>query len=281
VFARTGDTWEQRAYVKASNCGTNDLFGVRVALSKDGSTMAVAARNEDSEAIGVGGDQLGTDAPNSGAVYIFGRDDDATWTQASYIKATNTDAGDFFGVGLALSGDGRTLAVGSPNERSASTEIGGDQTNDDIPNAGAVYIYSNINNIWSPEAYIKAPNPGPNYYFGTKLDVSGDGDILVVGSFTEAGTSVGLGGVPGDDALPGAGAAYLFKRDDEHQWTYTTYIKAPNPGSGDYFGREGVSLSTSAETLAIGAYHESSDATGVGGDQTSDDAENAGAVYLY
>jgi drug/metabolite transporter (DMT)-like permease len=43
VFTRSGGTWSQQAYVKASNTGANDGFGYSVALSADGSMLAVAA----------------------------------------------------------------------------------------------------------------------------------------------------------------------------------------------------------------------------------------------
>jgi hypothetical protein len=44
----------------------------------------------------------------------------ATWTQQAYVKASNTDAGDQFGISVALSGDGNTLAVGASLEASAA-----------------------------------------------------------------------------------------------------------------------------------------------------------------
>src|SRR5262249_20623719 len=47
----------QQAYVKASNTDSNDEFGFALALSADGSTMAVGAYGEASTAKGVGGNQ--------------------------------------------------------------------------------------------------------------------------------------------------------------------------------------------------------------------------------
>jgi hypothetical protein len=41
VFRRTGTTWQQEAYFKASNTGAMDLFGTSVALAGD--TLAVGA----------------------------------------------------------------------------------------------------------------------------------------------------------------------------------------------------------------------------------------------
>lgn len=52
-----------------------------------------------------------------------------TWSQQAYIKASNTDVNDVFGYSVALSADGRALAVGAIGEDSAATGINGDQGN--------------------------------------------------------------------------------------------------------------------------------------------------------
>jgi hypothetical protein len=71
VFTRSGTAWTQQDYVKASNTGTNDVFGSSVALSSDSSTLAVGANREASAATGVGGNQADNTAANAGAVYVF------------------------------------------------------------------------------------------------------------------------------------------------------------------------------------------------------------------
>jgi hypothetical protein len=55
-------------------------------------------------------------AVRAGAVYVFVRSAGA-WRQQACIKASNPDLGDGFGTALALSADGRTLAVGSRGKR--------------------------------------------------------------------------------------------------------------------------------------------------------------------
>ncbi|MFN5803637.1 MAG: integrin, partial [Burkholderiales bacterium] len=142
VFLLSGTTWNQQAYVKASNAQADDQFGWSLALSSDGNTLVVGARYEDSNATGVGGGQ--TDVPiassNSGAVYSFVRSG-GTWAQRSYVKASNTGSGDQFAWSLALSADGNTLAVGANNEDSNATGVGGDPDNDGTLNSGAAYLY--------------------------------------------------------------------------------------------------------------------------------------------
>ena len=139
VFTRTGDTWTQQAYIKASNTGAGDNFGYSVALSGD--TLAVGGPGEASNATGVNDPdgQLNGDAAFSGAVYVFTRTGDI-WTQQAYIKASNTDENDLFGYSVALSGD--TLAVGATWEASNATGVNAPdgQLNGSALESGAVYI---------------------------------------------------------------------------------------------------------------------------------------------
>ena len=58
---RSGTTWSQQAYLKASNTEADDLFGVSVAVSGD--TVVVGALAEDSNATGVNGNQSDNSAP--------------------------------------------------------------------------------------------------------------------------------------------------------------------------------------------------------------------------
>lgn len=59
-------------YVKASNTGATDEFGLAVAVSGDGDTMAIGARYEDGSSPGVNGADNDATAV-SGAVYVFVR----------------------------------------------------------------------------------------------------------------------------------------------------------------------------------------------------------------
>ena len=47
VYSRTGTTWRQLAYVKASNTASYDEFGSSVAISGDGRTVVAGARMKD------------------------------------------------------------------------------------------------------------------------------------------------------------------------------------------------------------------------------------------
>ena len=289
VFTRdAAAAFAQQAYIKASNTNAGDEFGVKVVLSGD--TLVVGAHREDSAATGIDGDQSDNSAPNSGAVYVFTRDAAGVWSQQAYIKASNTDAGDEFGLdGLALSGD--TLAVGARREDSAATGIGGDQSDDSAPDSGAVYVYTrDASGVWSQQAYIKASNADAGDWFGRTIALSGD--TLVVGAHRETSAATGIDGDQSDNSafvencIPvgcGSGAVYVFTRDAAGVWSQQAYIKASNTDAGDEFG---VAVSLLGDTLVVGARREESTATGIDGDQSDNSAGieiagGAGAVYVF
>jgi hypothetical protein len=71
LFRRVAGQWKQIAYIKGSNTDAFDEFGSSVALSRDGTIMAVGARGEDSSAKGLNGNQRDNSADEAGAVYVF------------------------------------------------------------------------------------------------------------------------------------------------------------------------------------------------------------------
>ena len=298
VFTRSGSTWNQRAYIKASNTGVNDWFGSSVALS--GNTLAVGAGREDSHSTGVnpsttitGGadpqDDNSFSGTDSGAVYVFTRSgtDNTTWTQQAYIKASNTDREDYFGRPIALSGD--TLAVGATGEDNA-TGTYGNQSNNNLSRSGAVYVFTRSAGTWSQEQYLKASNPGEQDRFGGSLALSGD--TLAVGAQYEDSGSKGVDGDQGDNITTGkdsgkdSGAVYIFTRSGT-TWNHRAYIKASNAGggindSGRFLGDEfGYSLALSGDTLVVGAPFEWSNAKNVNGDQKDNSMLGSGAVYFF
>ncbi len=273
-----GTLAEAVGYVKATNTGADDRFGSSIALSADGDTLAIGADLEDSNATGIGGDQNDNTASTSGAVYVFTRAG-ASWTQQAYIKASNTEAVDQFGWSVALSADGDTLVVGAIGEDSNATGIGGDQNDNSASNSGAVYVFTRTNTAWTQQAYVKASNAGAGDRFGWSVALSVDGDTLAVGAFNEESNATGIGGDQNDNSASNSGAVYVFTRTGA-DWTQQAYIKASNTDAGDQFGYS-VALSAVGDTLAVGAYLEDSNATGIGGDQNDNTASASGAVYVF
>ncbi|MEM9459822.1 MAG: integrin [Myxococcota bacterium] len=276
-----GTLAEAIGYFKASNTEAGDSFGYDVALSDDGNTLAVGALNEDGSAVGINGNEATNSAFNSGAVYVFARDDMGQWSQQAYIKASVPDPDDGFGVSIALNADGNTLAVGAVEEDSDATGIDGDPQSNAAPNSGATYVFVRDDvGQWSQQAYLKAANAGSNDEFGVSVALSADGDTLAVGATGEDSNAIGIDGDATNNSTSNSGATYVFVRDGMGQWSQQAYVKASNTANSDAFG-DNVTLSGSGDLLAVAATGEDSNATGIDGDQLNNSASASGAVYVF
>jgi hypothetical protein len=281
VYRRnTAGVWAQEAYVKSTNSATEQRFGAALALSGDGSVLAIGARNEASAATGIDGDASDTSAYGSGAVYVLRRSAMGVWAHEAYVKASNPDAGDLFGTSLSLSADGATFVVGAFFEGSAATGIGGDDMNDAAPESGAVYVFRRSAGRWSQEAYVKASNAEISDSFGRALAISGDGSVFAVGASNESSPATGIGGDGTRNTASGSGAVYVFRRGAFGAWAQEVYVKASNTADGAGFGAS-VALSFDGSSLAVGASGESSSSSGLGAAQTPSTAYGAGAAYLF
>ena len=260
-----GTLTEATGYIKASNTEPEDRFGYSVALSADGTTLAVGAYFEDSTA----GDESNNDVPNNGAVYVFSHEND-NWQQQAFLKASNAGAFDQFGFSVALAGDGNTLAVGARLEDSGATGIDGNGNNNDASNSGAVYVFSRNGSDWSQQAYIKASNTGDGDEFGSSVALATDGNTLAVAAINEDSNATGINGDGSNDSARDSGAVYIFSRSGS-AWSQQAYVKASNTGEDDYFGHS-LTLAGDGNTLAVGAIQE---------DGTDNALTESGAVYVF
>ena len=326
-------------YFKAPVADAEDLFGLSVALSADGATLAVGAPLDDSSYTGTfapqhpdyqraldshgvvdGNARCSNNSCDSGAVTVYRRSDDG-WEVEAFVKAPVADAFNDFGASVALSGDGGTLAVGAPDETSASTGtfIPDDGPDSDYQRAlasngpsqsGAVYVYRRSDaGRWAIEAFVKSPNAGfqdlftsgqaDGRYLG--LALSDDGDVMAVGAPQESGSSTGtfvhdesdsgyLDALD-DNGASRSGAAYVYRRSDAGRWAVEAFLKAPVAGRNDFFGTS-VALSGDGATLAVGAIGEDSSHAGafIPEDEPdsdyqlaldSNDSSQNGAAYVY
>ena len=271
VFVRLDREWRQRAYLKASNTDPADGFGSSVAVS--GGTVVIGAWPEDSNATGLNGDQSDNSANFAGAAYVF-VNSETGWSQQAYLKASNNEKDDNFGVSVAASGD--TVVVGARGEDSFITGINGIQSNNGSPASGAAYVFVRSGSTWSQQAYLKPSNTDPGDTFGESVAVSGD--TVVVGAFREDSRGTGVsGGQSNHPAGLDSGAAYIFVRNGT-TWSQQAYLKASNTDALDAFG---VSVAVSGDTVVVGAHNEDSNATGVDGDQSNNSAQIAGAAYVF
>jgi len=232
----------QMAYVKASNSDGYDVFGGRVALSADGTTLVVGATGEGSYALGVNGDEQNNSEPGSGAVYVFAREDDGTWAQQVYIKASQRDGipgdlpiADLFGSSVALSSDGATLAASAPME-------GGIRIGDTLPlddPTGMVDLYTrDAAAAWrGGESFRPMTYPQEADRFGTNIALSGDGKTLAASN----------SGYPD-------GAVVIYA-DDGSGWMKQAYIERPVPSQQCGYSEcraARLALSDNGATLAMG-----------------------------
>jgi hypothetical protein len=276
IFTRTGSTWTQTAKLTPNDATGKSAFGVRLALSDDGTTLII------------GGNQ---DAGGIGAAWVFVRSG-STWTQQGPKLTANDQQGAAnLGIRVALAGDGRTALIGGWNddhglgaawvftrtgstwtqqgqkltandERGAGTFgggvalsedggtalIGGEQDNNDL---GAAWIFTRTGSRWSQHgSKLVGSGETGNGWFGKTVALSADGKLALIGGHV-------------DNAE--IGAAWVFTR------TGTAWIQqGPKlTGSGEIgAGAFGFKLALSADgnTALIGG---------------TDDNQSVGAVWVF
>ena len=253
IFTKDSDNfWIQQTKIADSTNGTNgltltkyDQFGAALALSSDGNTLFVGS---------VDGRINGDD---QGAVHIFTKGTDGSWTHNTKIKNGTHGLslygdGDF-GSALALSPDGNTLLVGTPND---SKEKGW---------VGAVYTFSkNTSGSWEYQAKMTDGTNGLTLskedQFGSSIAFSSDGNTL----FISAEKFV-------FDTYNGydEGAVHILTKQ-ENAWSHTAKIAHGVNGlnlTGFFEFGSAIALSSNDNTLFVGSNYSS--------------ARGSGAVHVF
>ncbi|MCK9516969.1 MAG: FG-GAP repeat protein [Ottowia sp.] len=214
VYVFTYDTgttsWSQQQKLMASDAAANDQFGTCVKINDSGNTMLVGARYDDS---------------NLGAVYVFAFDG-STWTEQAKLTASDGVAGDQFGVGLALSANGNTAAIGSQYDDTGALDL------------GSVYVFTRSGITWTQQAKLISSDLTANSYLGYAVDISSNGDILAVGARN----------------VNGNGAVYVFTLVGDN-WILRKKLVASDAQADDSFAIA-VSLSEDGTELLVGAHME-------------------------
>lgn len=233
MFHRSGTTWTQTAYLKASNTDAGDEFGAQVAMSGDGTLVAVSAI---AEASASAANQADNSAGQAGAVYVFRHG--VAWTQVAYVKAPMPVAGDFFGDTLAFASNGAVIAAGAPGEDSI------------MPNSGAIYAVHLVGDTAMFDPVIKSATPANNDQLGSGLAVAGNATQIVGGAVFESSIAAQ------------SGAAYRFAYTGG-PWTQSAMIKSDAPSSSDGFGGA-IGISDDGNTVALGAANDDTNGAGAG-----------------
>jgi hypothetical protein len=150
VFSRSGGAYSKVAAFRPGawrNREERMLFGNDVAISSDGGTIAIGDATDNGFGTGPRAAPLNPGAgPALGAVYIYRLK--ATWVLANMVKPNNRPPPseyiprqEHFGSELSLNGNGQTLIVGNPQESRSSTGIGGDWSQGERQESGAIFLY--------------------------------------------------------------------------------------------------------------------------------------------
>ncbi len=218
------DNWGEIKKIQSGDIQAGDQFGYRVTVSEDGQYIIVGANSED------------TTESNAGSVYVFGKDEGGVdnWGEMKKIQASDPQVNGYFGSSLSISADNNKLIAGAYGADSGSV-VG-----------GAVYIFGKdeggINN-WGEIKKIVSTDIQADDRFGFSLSISGNGDIIAAGSYTE------------DTGNSDAGAVYVFGKDEGgvDNWGQVKKIQAEETEIEAYFGRS-LSLSKNGNILIVGSH---------------------------
>jgi hypothetical protein len=228
VFERPAGGWSnatEAAKLTASDGAAQDTLGYSVAVSSDGSTV-------------VAGAIFATEVANHngpGAAYVFVRPGGG-WrdaTETARLTASDRHEAANFGISVAISGDGSTVAVGAQQAVIDGTKL------------GAVYVFVRSGSVWSSAtetAKLQGSDEGGIDLLGHCVGLSRDGSTIVAGA--DGAT------VAGSDGL---GAVYLFVKPGSG-WTSGTETAKLTPGAaGAVDFAFAVAVSGNGATVAASA----------------------------
>ena len=250
VFPRTASGFGTPVKLKATTPKVEEVMGWSVAV--DGDTLLAGAPEDSGTNTGFGG---------AGAAYVFVRRN-GTWSQQQRLVTPSPGEGTSFGLSVSVRGE--LAAVGAPRADLLRTRP-----------PGEVYLFERTGDKWNVTDMLTATNARDSDFFGSAVYLAGES--LVVGANGDASATRGVGASSDRTGAAFSGAIYLFGKQDD-RWERTVFIKPSNTHSYDAFGQQ---LAVYGDTLATGAFLESSASTGVNGSDTNSGASESGAVYVF
>jgi hypothetical protein len=206
-----GDGWIETQQVTESDPAFDPEFGYAVALH--GNTAMIGAQQA----------KVG-DNDAQGAVYVYERSGDGTWTRTQKLVASDGQAYDTFGHSIVF--DGTTAFIGAY----------GEVINDNF-SQGAAYVFTLVDGSWVESQKLVASDGQMFDNFGYSLGL--DGTTALIGA---DGATIGDNGTQG--------AVYVFT-ESGGTWTEGQKLVASDGGPGDIFG---YSIAFDGTTAMIGAY---------------------------
>lgn len=159
---------------------------------------------------------------NQGAVYIYTRSADGSWSPHQKLTAADGGFREWFGFSVALDGD--TLLVGAQYDDIAHQQ------------QGSVYVFTRTGAAWTQQAKLVASDAEPVDVFGYSVAVSGD-TAIVGARYDDAGGKTSQG------------SAYVFTRSDA-VWTERQKLTA---ASNAEFLEFGYAVDIHGDTAIVGA----------------------------
>ena len=156
VFTRSGGRWAEQGVLTTAG-SASDWFGYSIAMSSDGSTIAVGAVYAT-----VGANKA------QGSASVFTRSG-GKWSLQKTLTAEGGAAGDLFGFSVSLSTDGGTLAVGAT----------GSDVNGNV-DQGTASVFTRDGG-WALQQVLTSAKAAAKANFGTSVALSADGNTLAVG----------------------------------------------------------------------------------------------------
>lgn len=231
VFSRAGTTWSEETQLLASDRADRDHFGHSVAMSADGTRIAVGAYDED--------DATGTATTNNGAVYVYSWTG-ASWTEERKIVAADKGSDENFGGALSFDATASRLAIAAEDD------------SDIAPRTGSVYVYSRNLTTWTFEQELHALDAEGFDQFGESVSLDAAGTRLAVGA-----RNWELPVATSDEQ----GAAYVFLRTGT-TWTQEQRVVAIDRANGDGLGYS-IALSADGTRMLVGALDEDDNLQGL------------------
>lgn len=221
-YSLRAQLWSMTDKLGSSDAQNTDQLGFSIAISD--SFMIAGASWEDHDEDGNG--RLNA----SGSAYIYKIQPDGSWAEIQKLVSPFRRSLAYYGSAVAIEGD--IAMVG------AIGESGGTNTS-----SGIVYVYRRESgDTWVLEDQLQAADPRSGDKFGESISIHQN--YVMVGA---TGHDIGANGM---DSVKDAGAAYLFKRQANQEWTEITKFIGTQRANGDIFG---VSVDINASGLAIGA----------------------------
>lgn len=216
IFRRTAGAWTEEAKLTPASGMSNDNFGRAVAVSADGTTIAVGAP----------GDGIGSNT-SQGSLFIY-RYVGGSWIEEQNLVASNGAAYDRLGESIAISGDGETV-IGGATRRSS----GGD---------GMAAVFGNAPAGWVSQGTLSLPGGGQEHYFGNSVDLDYAGSTAIVGAYwAKVGNKR-------------QGTATVFSRTGS-SWAVSQVLSHANARADSAFGTS-VSMADNGKMVLIGAPNE-------------------------